>query len=193
MGLERLAGFGFEVDNSQTIKVLNDFAQNIVVPYMRKLTREKAYDKGGIFQSIRSEVVKDGGNTGISAGEYSINIIIDEPGSDYFDFVEKGVRGTQSSAKAPTSPYRFGTGSGPKGGLTRSISEWSARKGLYEYRFGIIKNIYKYGLKARPILDPTYDYVNQLVNSTFEQRMEQGFADDMNRIIENFVNEIENS
>ena len=57
MGLERLSGFGFEVDNSQLIKALNDFAQTIVVPYMRDLTKKKAYDKGGIYQSIRSEVV----------------------------------------------------------------------------------------------------------------------------------------
>jgi hypothetical protein len=191
MGLERLSGFGFQVDNSQTIKVLNDFAQNVVVPYMRKVAREKAYDKGGIFQSIRSEVVKGTGNVGISAGEYAINIIIDEPGSNYIDFVEKGVRGKESSAKAPNSPYRFGSGTGQRGGLTRAITEWSSRKGLYEFRFGIIKNIYKFGLKSRPILDPTFDYVNQLVNSTFAERMEQGFEDDINNMIENFINEIQ--
>lgn len=193
MGLERLSGFGFEVDNSQLIKALNDFAQTIVVPYMRDLTKKKAYDKGGIYQSIRSEVVEGGGNTGIGAGDYAINIVIDEPGSNYIDFVEKGVRGSESGAKAPSSPYRFGTGSGPRGGLTRSITEWSQRKGLYEYRFGIIKNIYRYGLKARPILDPTFDYAQKLIETSYEQRLEQGFSDDMNKIIDNLITEINNN
>ena len=193
MGLDRLSGFGFQVDNSQTIKALNDFAQNIVVPYMRNLTKSKAYDKGGLYQSIRSEVVEGGGNTGIGAGEYSINIVIDDPGSSYFDFVDKGVKGTESSLKAPNSPYRFGTGTGPRGGLTRSITEWSQRKGLYKYRFGIIKNIYKYGLKTRPILDPTFDYAQKLIETSYEERLEQGFADDMNLIIENLITEINNN
>tara|TARA_R110001632_G_scaffold93388_2_gene199036 strand:- start:541 stop:1122 length:582 start_codon:yes stop_codon:yes gene_type:complete len=193
MGLDRLSGFGFQVDNSQTIKALNDFAQNIVVPYMRNLTKSKAYDKGGLYQSIRSEVVEGGGNTGIGAGEYSINIVIDDPGSSYFNFVDKGVKGTESSLKAPNSPYRFGTGTGPRGGLTRSITEWSQRKGLYKYRFGIIKNIYKYGLKTRPILDPTFDYAQKLIETSYEERLEQGFADDMNLIIENLITEINNN
>lgn len=193
MGLDRLSGFGFQVDNSQTIKALNDFAQNIVVPYMRNLTKSKAYDKGGLYQSIRSEVVEGGGNTGIGAGEYSINIVIDDPGASYFDFVDKGVKGTESSLKAPNSPYRFGTGTGPRGGLTRSITEWSQRKGLYKYRFGIIKNIYKYGLKTRPILDPTFDYAQKLIETSYEERLEQGFADDMNLIIENLITEINNN
>tara|TARA_B110000285_G_scaffold38661_1_gene41914 strand:- start:351 stop:932 length:582 start_codon:yes stop_codon:yes gene_type:complete len=193
MGLDRLSGFGFQVDNSQTIKALNDFAQNIVVPYMRNLTKSKAYDKGGLYQSIRSEVVQGGGNTGIGAGEYSINIVIDDPGASYFNFVDKGVKGTESSLKAPNSPYRFGTGTGPRGGLTRSITEWSQRKGLYKYRFGIIKNIYKYGLKTRPILDPTFDYAQKLIETSYEERLEQGFADDMNLIIENLITEINNN
>ena len=193
MGLDRLSGFGSQVDNSQTIKALNDFAQNIVVPYMRNLTKSKAYDKGGLYQSIRSEVVEGGGNTGIGAGEYSINIVIDDPGASYFDFVDKGVKGTESSLKAPNSPYRFGTGTGPRGGLTRSITEWSQRKGLYKYRFGIIKNIYKYGLKTRPILDPTFDYAQKLIETSYEERLEQGFADDMNLIIENLITEINNN
>ena len=36
--------------------------------------------------------------------------------ADYGKFKDRGVRGKSSSAKAPNSPYRFGTGSGKKGG-----------------------------------------------------------------------------
>ena len=187
MAVQRLSGFGFNVGNSEVIKALNDFAQNIIIPHMRKLIKEKAYDKGGLYQSIRAEVVEGGGNSGVGAGGYAINIVIDDPGATYLDFIEQGVKGTESAAKAPSSPYSFGTGSGPRGGLTQAITLWSQRKGLYEYRFGIIKNIYKFGLKSRPILNPTFDYANQVLNSSFEQRLEQGFSDDMNRIIDKLI------
>lgn len=187
MAVQRLSGFGFNVGNSEVIKALNDFAQNVIIPHMRKLVKEKAYDTGGIYQSIRAEVVEDAGNTGIGAGGYSINIVIDDPGAKYLDFVEQGVKGIENRKAPPTSPYSFGTGSGPRGGLTRSITAWSQRKGLYEYRFGIIKNIYKYGLKARPILSPTFDYANQVLNSSYEQRLEQGFSDDINRMIDKLI------
>ena len=37
---------------------------------------------------------------------------------------DKGIRGKNSSAKAPNSPYKFGIGKGPKGGLTNAINQW---------------------------------------------------------------------
>ena len=50
-------------------------------------------------------------------------------GVDYWDFVNQGVRGTKSSAKAPNSPYQFGTGSytGSQT-LTGGIDRWVVRK-----------------------------------------------------------------
>ena len=49
---------------------------------------------------------------------------------DYWKFVDKGVKGKTSSAKAPNSPYQFGSGTGKKGGLRNSIDKWVVRKGL---------------------------------------------------------------
>ena len=49
---------------------------------------------------------------------------------DYGKFQDRGVRGKKSSAKAPNSPFRFGTGSGTKGGLTKGIDKWVRRKGI---------------------------------------------------------------
>ena len=37
---------------------------------------------------------------------------------------DKGIRGKNSSAKAPNSPYKFGVGTGMKGGLTNAINKW---------------------------------------------------------------------
>jgi len=47
---------------------------------------------------------------------------------DYGTFIDKGVKGVSSSAKAPKSPYKFGTGTGKKGGLTSGIDKWVTRK-----------------------------------------------------------------
>jgi hypothetical protein len=47
---------------------------------------------------------------------------------NYGEFVDKGVKGKTSSAKAPSSPFKFGTGTGKSGGLTDGINGWVARK-----------------------------------------------------------------
>ena len=43
-------------------------------------------------------------------------------------FQDKGVKGKSSSAKAPNSPFKFGTGTGRKGGLSEGINKWVKRK-----------------------------------------------------------------
>jgi hypothetical protein len=50
--------------------------------------------------------------------------------AEYGQFVDKGVRGKTSSTKAPNSPFRFGTGSGKKGGLTKNIDKWVRARGF---------------------------------------------------------------
>ena len=80
---------------------------------------------------------------------------------DYGTFVDKGVKGKTSSLKAPTSPYKFGTGTGRKGGLTSGIEGWVQRKRIqfkdrktgrfYSYKqtaFMITRSIYNKGLKT---------------------------------------------
>jgi hypothetical protein len=49
---------------------------------------------------------------------------------EYGTFVDKGVKGAKSSQRAPRSPYRFGSGRGKKGGLTKGIDKWVKRKGI---------------------------------------------------------------
>jgi len=49
---------------------------------------------------------------------------------EYGAYNDKGVKGKKSSSKAPNSPFRFGSGTGRKGGLTRAISKWVRSKGI---------------------------------------------------------------
>ena len=79
---------------------------------------------------------------------------------DYGQFQDLGVRGKSSSSRAPRSPFKFGTGSGVKGGLTNGIDNWVKRKRIqfknrklgkfmsYENTAFLIRNsIYNKGLK----------------------------------------------
>jgi len=50
--------------------------------------------------------------------------------ADYGAFVDKGVKGKTSSNKAPNSPFKFGSGTGKKGGLTKGINQWVKQKGF---------------------------------------------------------------
>ena len=79
---------------------------------------------------------------------------------DYGKFQDLGVRGKSSSSKAPNSPYRFGSGTGKKGGLTDGIKNWvTARRFQFKDRktgrfltyeqtaFLITRSIYQTGIK----------------------------------------------
>jgi hypothetical protein len=80
---------------------------------------------------------------------------------DYGKFQDLGVKGKTSARKAPDSPYRFGSGSGQKGGLTNGINQWVKDKRLqfkdnttgrflsYESTaFLITRSVYNKGIKA---------------------------------------------
>ena len=43
---------------------------------------------------------------------------------EYGQYQDQGVKGKKSTTKAPNSPFRFGSGTGKKGGLTQGIDKW---------------------------------------------------------------------
>ena len=78
----------------------------------------------------------------------------------YGQFQDKGVKGKTSSLKAPNSPFKFGSGSGQKSGLTKGVENWVTRKRLQfkdretgkflSYKstaFLITRSIYNKGIK----------------------------------------------
>lgn len=67
----------------------------------KELNKQDKVVSGNLSNSLRYT---------ISAGTDSISLAFDAE-APYWDFVEQGVRGAVSSAKAPNSPYQFGTGS----------------------------------------------------------------------------------
>jgi len=74
----------------------------------------------------------------------------------YAKFVDKGVKGSKSSAKAPNSPYKYSNKQPPSG----VIDKWAVRKGIQGVRdkkgrfiprkslvYSIARNIKLYGVK----------------------------------------------
>ena len=57
-------------------------------------------------------------------------------GDSHATFVDQGVRGKfrNKDPRQAKSPYKFGTGTGKKGGLTKGIRAWRDHKGLRQWR-----------------------------------------------------------
>ncbi len=62
--------------------------------------------------------------------ESARSIAFDFYAEDYWKFLDQGVKGKISSALAPNSDFKFGSGTGKKGGLRAAIDKWVVRKGL---------------------------------------------------------------
>lgn len=98
-------------------KELDNFGKYVVKQSRTNLTKKGKKDTGELYKSLDY-------NLKVSANSFELSFV----GADYLDFVDKGVKGVSSSAKAPKSPYKFGSGTGKKNGLTNGINNWVERK-----------------------------------------------------------------
>lgn len=98
---------------------LDKFGKYVVKQSRANLTRNKKKDTGELYKSIDYDLF-------VSKTEASFSLSFKM--ADYGEFIDKGVKGVSSSEKAPRSPYKFGAGSGKKGGLTNGIDQWVSRK-----------------------------------------------------------------
>ena len=93
------------------------FGKRIQQQSKSNLTKKGKKDKGDLYNSIGYEVK-------VSKNSFQLSFTME----DYGLFIDKGVKGKTSSTKAPNSPFKFGTGTGKKGGLTEGINGWVKRK-----------------------------------------------------------------
>ena len=105
--------------NKEVQNELNKFAKYVIQQSRSNLTKGDKNVSKDLYNSLgyKLEETSNGTRLGFEMDGYG-------------NFVDKGVRGKSSSAKAPNSPYRFGTGSGKKGGLTKGINQWVKRRGI---------------------------------------------------------------
>ena len=102
------------------INELEKFGKYVVQQSKSNLSKKKKKDTSNLYNGVKFEVTKEKDSTTLSFDFGTAN--------DYWQFVDKGVKGVSSSAKAPNSPFKFGTGTGKSGGLTKGINGWVARK-----------------------------------------------------------------
>ena len=103
-----------EVDN-----VIKKFRDYVIQQARSNLTKGGKNVSKELYNSLKGEIVTE---NGFSIVGFSMD--------DYGAFQDKGVKGKSSSAKAPNSPFKFGSGTGRKGGLTQGISKWVRAKGF---------------------------------------------------------------
>jgi hypothetical protein len=98
-------------------KELNKFRDYVVKKAKYNLVRQRKISTKSLYNSIQ-------GNVKAMPNSFSMNFEMEE----YGFYQDKGVKGKSSSTKAPSSPFRFGSGSGAKGGLTKGIQKWVKKK-----------------------------------------------------------------
>lgn len=144
---------------------------------------------GKLYNSITYE-------QGVSRNDKELRLRFTFPGADYAAFVDEGVQGALSSAKAPRSPFRFGSGTGPRGGLRGSIDKWVVRKGIaprgpggqFASRksmvFAISRSIYQTGIRPSYFFTNAYDRTLKKHNA----KLEKAVGEDIGNSIELLLN-----
>jgi hypothetical protein len=100
-------------------QVLRRFRDYVIQQSRSNLSKSDKNVSKELYNSLKGEIITENNFSivGFSMAEYG-------------QFQDQGVRGKTSSAKAPNSPFRFGTGTGKKGGLTKSIDKWVRARGF---------------------------------------------------------------
>ena len=131
---------------------LEKFAKGVVQQARSNLTREKKNVTGTLYDSLQYEIE-------VGPNSLALRWKMDEL-APYWKFQDYGVQGKSSTSKAPSSPFRFGTGSGMAGGLSRAIEKWvAARRFQFRDKKGkflsydatallISRSIYNKGIKT---------------------------------------------
>ena len=102
---------------SNVEKELKNFAKYVVTKSRMNLRSSDKNSSGSLSKSLDSDVK-------VSKNSFQLAFMMEE----YGVYQDKGVRGKSSSSKAPNSPFKFGTGTGRKGGLSEGINKWVKRK-----------------------------------------------------------------
>ena len=98
-------------------KALDRFKDHIIAQAKRNLTNKDKNVSKKLYNSIEGTVKVMPNSIGMY---FSME--------DYWAYQDLGVKGKNSASKAPQSPYRFGSGTGKKGGLTAAMEKWVVQR-----------------------------------------------------------------
>lgn len=136
-----------ELKNTEDL--IKRYRDYVIQQSRSNLSKSRKNNTKELYNSIKGEIV--------SEKDYTI---VGFKMADYGMYQDQGVKGKSSSAKAPNSRFKFGSGYGPKGGLTKGIEKWVKQKGI-QFRdkksgrfisyqstaFIITRSIYQTGLR----------------------------------------------
>lgn len=139
--------------------LIKKFRSYVIQQSRSNLTKGGKNVSSKLYNSINSEVLKENNYT-------LINFSMEEYGA----YQDQGVRGKFKSAKAPNSPFKFGSGKGKEGGLTQGIDKWVRNKGI-QFRdkksgkflsyqstaFIITRSIYQTGIRPSLFFTKPYE------------------------------------
>ena len=163
-------------------KILEAVALNVISEAKNNLAN-KGNANGEIYNSLDYNI-----------SEVSDNIELDFEATNYATFYDKGVQGAAPSKmpsnslkrfnKAPMSPYKFGTGSGKKGGLREGISKWVDRKPIKgrdpktgrfitqkSAKYLITRSIYLTGLQASNFFSAPFNKYTRELETDLEDAL----------------------
>jgi hypothetical protein len=109
-----------------TALLLGQVAGEFVLKVIENINRLGLTDRGGLTDDLSQGDIEKMANGGYSV---EIGYAPDTDAAKYADFVDKGVKGVKSSAKAPNSPYSYRKLSVPPV-MLNAIRGWADRQGL---------------------------------------------------------------
>lgn len=107
----------------ETMGVFGNYRRAVIRAARANLKKKGKNASGKLSKSLR---------IGITKQDYLFEWYPD--GLPYWKYVDFGVQGAKTNLKAPDSPFKFGTGSGPKGKLVPAIDRWVVVKPIPEVR-----------------------------------------------------------
>ena len=107
------------IDRANMEAAFDAFGKYLVQQSRTNLSKRKRIDRKGLYDSLGYEFKR-----------HPNSFMFAFTMAEYGKFVDKGVQGVSQSKKAPKSPYKFGSGNGPKGGFRPAIDGWVKRKGI---------------------------------------------------------------
>jgi len=147
------------INQSEVKKELERFAKVVKKEARTALTKQDRNVSKELYNSIKYDVE-------VYKNSFHLSFYM----KDYGKFQDQGVKGKSSSARAPQSEFKFGSGTGKKGGLTTGIFEWvKARR--FQFRdkksgrfmsfkstaFLISRSIYHKGLKPTKFFSKPFE------------------------------------
>jgi hypothetical protein len=112
------------LNNTETLSTLQAFNKYVIQQARTNLTKGNKNVSKKLYDSLKAQ-------TKVNPNSIENYIEMEQ----YGQFLDLGVKGKVSSQRAPNSPFKYGSGSGKKGGLTEGIRGWvKARRFQFKNR-----------------------------------------------------------